>query len=129
MVLLSEAEAVVVPLTKAEEDSELEETLSEEVLKTFEEEGVVEMTDPLDVWLAEVNMELVELEKTLDEVELDMTAEVVLPKKVLDEAALAVLLVETTEDSVVVVLLARDSTIAKSVPGEATLLFWSIPLK
>jgi hypothetical protein len=128
-VVLSEAEAVVVRLTKAEEGIELEETLSEEVLETSEEEGVVGMTDPLEVWLAEVNMELVELEKTLDEVELDMTAEVVLPKKVLDEAALAVLLVETTEDPVVVVLLARDSTIAKSVPGEATLLFLSIPLK
>lgn len=100
--MLSEAEAVVVPLTKAEEDIEPEETLAEEVLEASEEEGVVEMTDPLEVWLAELNMELVELKKTLEEVGLVMTAEVVvLPKKLLDEAAL---LVEATEDPVVVEL-------------------------
>lgn len=115
--LLSEAKAVVVPLRKAEEDIELEETLAEEVAKA------------LDVWLTVLIIELVELEKMLEEVELDMMAEVELEKTLLDEPELAVLLVEATEELVVVELLWRDVTMAKSVPGEATLLFLLMLLK
>ena len=123
--MLSEAEAVVVPFVKAAEDVgagtlaaevvvplekvkeeeviELEEILAAVVEEAFEEEEVVEMTDPLDDWLTEVNIELVELETTLEGV--DTAALVVLPKKLLDEAILAVLLVDATEDPVVVELL------------------------
>ena len=125
--MLSEAEAIVVPFVKAAEDVEagtlaaevvvplekvkeeevivLEAMLAAEVVEAFEEEEVVEMTDPLDDWVAELDIELVELEMMLDEVEVGKAAEVLLPKELLEDATLAVLLVEATEDCVAVELL------------------------
>lgn len=109
------SEAAVVPLANMEDVIEPEETLAADVVATDE------VADASVDWVAELNKELVELEKAIEEVELDTTAEVVLPK-LLDEA---VLLADVAEDPVVVELLGRDSTMAKSVPGAATLLFLS----
>lgn len=120
---IEEAELVtiaeVVPLTEMAEGIELEETPTAEVVEAVEER-VDEATDPLFDCVVELNTELVELEKETEEVELDTTAEVVL-LKLLDEAVL----LADVADPVVVELLARDSTMAKSVPGAATLLFLS----
>lgn len=124
-------EEVVVPLIIMEEDIEPEEVPAAEVVEPTEErvdevvevteERVDEVADPSVDCVAELITELVELEKANEEVELDTTEEVTL-RRLLDEA---VLLADAAEDPGVVELLARDSTMAKSVPGAATLLFLS----
>jgi len=133
----------VVPLVKTEDETELEEMLASEVGPAVEDDepdsplddwvtGIeveaVEFAKLLDDWVTGTEAEAVEFTKLLDEAELDRIADVVPLEKLLDTA---VLLVEAADDAVVVELFcaARDSTMAKSVPGAEVLLFWSIPLK
>lgn len=109
----------MVPLVKAEDETEPEEMVASEVGPAVEGD---ETDSPLDDWVTGIEVEAVDFAKTLDEAELDKTADVVPLEKLLDRAAL---LVEVADDAVVVELFcaARDSTMAKSVPGAEVLLF------